>query len=139
MCTSTLIKISPTGVATNTTLVTLDLRSNTIGDAGAAGIGQGLATNTTLKQKALEDNKISATGWNAIARAREQRPLTKNWRQTKRWYSLGWQNTIMMLAIPTRYRLRKGMFWSTSSRQATGHCHCGIASGMAPSSYIKEA
>ena len=65
------------GLATNKTLVTLELRSNSIDDAGAAAIVQRLATNTTLMTLDPRGNRIGAAGAAAI---------NKYWLQTKRWW-----------------------------------------------------
>ena len=54
---------------TNTTLSSLNLRRNHLGEAGGAAIGRALQTNTTLSSLDLSFNNLGETGGAAIGRA----------------------------------------------------------------------
>ncbi|KAF9962085.1 hypothetical protein BGZ72_010691 [Mortierella alpina] len=54
---------------TNTTLTTLDLQSNSVGDIGAQALSEALQTNSTLTTLALNNNNIGDNGAQALAYA----------------------------------------------------------------------
>jgi V8-like Glu-specific endopeptidase/Ran GTPase-activating protein (RanGAP) involved in mRNA processing and transport len=54
-------------LAANTTLVTLNLSSNEIGDSGAVALGETLKTNITLTSLDLDNNQIGVPGSIALA------------------------------------------------------------------------
>ncbi|KAF9933676.1 hypothetical protein BGZ67_004171 [Mortierella alpina] len=54
---------------TNSTLTTLDLRSNAIGDSGAKALGEALKTNSTLTTLDLTNNSIGDDGAKALGKA----------------------------------------------------------------------
>jgi Ran GTPase-activating protein (RanGAP) involved in mRNA processing and transport len=56
-------------LSTNTTLFVLNLRSNNIGDVGAAAIANALGSNKSLTHLWLDDNSIRDVGIEALARA----------------------------------------------------------------------
>ena len=56
---------------TNTTLTSLNLRSNKLGDAAGAAIGRALETNTTLTSLNLESNNLGEAACAAISQALE--------------------------------------------------------------------
>ena len=67
------LNIIPDGVlatlGSNSTLLTLRLSDNNIGDEGAHQIARALATNTTLVELDLHNNGIGADGTNVLSSA----------------------------------------------------------------------
>ncbi|KAK5797292.1 hypothetical protein F5H01DRAFT_385237 [Linnemannia elongata] len=53
----------------NSTLTTLDLKRNKIGDNGARALSEALKTNSTLTTLNLESNNIGNNGAQALSRA----------------------------------------------------------------------
>jgi Ran GTPase-activating protein (RanGAP) involved in mRNA processing and transport len=53
----------------NTTLTSLDLGNNSIGDVGAASLAEALGYNTALKELNLGDNSIGTAGAASLAEA----------------------------------------------------------------------